>query len=1065
MSQGKRTAARELTAALLMLLAVAAARPAAGGQNVWTAIGPDGGSVNDLCVDPADPRRAWAATDAGVFTTTDGRHWRRLPLDDHVIALALDPRGPVLYASGLRGDHGYVMRSDDGGETWGPPMPVFFETVDELAVDARDPDTVYAADGYRSVATSRDGGVTWRVAQVDGLLRDALAVDPHRAGRVYAAGVGGVHRSDDFGATWSFSAIPGDSAFAVAGDARAPDVVYASEYDGLLSRSGDAGRTWEPIGTGLPGVAIWALAGDAASGALYAGTARGLFRSDDGGATWTATALDPHDVGHLAVAGSTVYAAIGGAGIARSDDGGASWDRASAGLGQAPGSVAASADGTLYVASSGVFRSRDRGRTWMLSARGLRDSWVTVLVAHPRRPATLYAGTRSGVFVSDDAGDTWRPTGLVYEPESYSLAREVRALTIDPTAPDSLWAATWEGLYRSADGGETWTRDGHRYLRDERLAHIALDPRRSGTIYVAGEGPCGLLRSRDGGANWQRLCRRDAEVTALAVDPHRPDALYAGMRTRDWEQQGLYRSTDGGRHWTLLLNQPVDALAIDPVHPSRVVTTGWRYLFRSDDAGNTWYPFTAGLFRADVNSLAFAPGAPSLVVAGTWDGIYAVEPVEPCRGDCGGDGRVTVDDVVSAVAIGLGEADRDSCAMADRDADGTVDIAELIAAVADATTACADVAAAAWDAPRLYPLQREPRQLFVDDVDRDGRVDALLVDTEGVQPWRGDGSGAFAPRPHQVLGWHHGTVRMIDLDGDGAHDVLASVSPDEGTSPDAVRVLLNDGTGSFRAAGDYRFDPPRSVALAAGDVDGDGVADLVLGDARGTVAVHRGRGDGSFAAPRFRASGGCTEGDCPWLSAVADLNGDGAADIVLDWTVLFGAGDGSFAAPVSGGGNGQFLDLDGDAIPDRLLADSYDEVVLAFPGAGDGTFGPLLAFATGGGCEALAVADVNGDGAPDVVCGRAPDWDDGTSAAAGRLAVMRNLGDGAFTIPQRLSAPLRPDTVAAADVDGDGRVDLLAAGRCDAAEPPCRATDVGLLGVWRGSRTTGASRASTGAAR
>lgn len=1051
MIQGKRTAVPEIGLAVLTMLTLAIARPAAGGQNVWTAIGPDGDRVNELVVDPADPRRAWAATDTGVFTTGDGQHWRRLPLDDYVVALALDPRGPALYASGLRGDHGYVIRSDDGGESWGPRVPVFCETVDELAVDARDPDTVYAADGYRSVATSRDGGVTWRVAEVDGLLRDALAVDPHRAGRVYAAGVGGVFRSDDFGTTWTFSATPGNSAFPIAVDGTVPDVVFTSDYEGSLLRSRDAGQTWEPFGTGIPGVAIPALASDAVSGTLYAGTARGVFRSDDGGATWTATALDPHQVGHLAVVGSTVYAAIGGAGIARSDDGGASWERASAGLGQASGAVAVGADGALYVASSGVFRSRDRGRTWTLSARGLRDSGLTALAPHPTRAATLYAGTRSGVFVSDDAGDTWRPTGLVYEPELYSFAREVRALAVDPVAPEHLWAVTWEGLYRSADGGETWTRDGHRYLRHERLAHIALDPRRSGTVWVGGEGPCGLLRSRDGGASWQRLCRRDAEFTALAVDPRRPDALYAGLRTHDLRTAGLYRSVDGGRHWTPVLQQPIDAVAIEPLHQNRLVTTGWRHIYRSDDGGESWYPFTAGLERPNVNSLAFAPGPPNLVLAGTWDGIYAVEPVEPCRGDCGGDGRVTVDDVVGAVAIGLGEADRGSCAVADRNADGRVDIAEIIAAVADAMTGCADVAAAAWEAPQPHPLQREPRELFAADVDRDGRVDALLVDGEGVQLWRGDGTGALAPRPHQALGWDPFTVQMTDLDGDGAPDLLARVAPDAGASPDAVRVLLNDGGGTFRTAGDYGFAPPRHLTFATGDVDGDGVADLVLGDASGTVAVHRGRGDGSFAPPSLLASGGCTASDCPWLSAVADLNGDGAADIVLDWTVLLGAGDGTFAAPISGGGSGQFVDLDGDAVPDRLLADSWDEAFVAFPGAGDGTFAPALTFPTGATCVALAVADVNRDRTPDVVCGGAPWWDDGTPAAAGRLGVMRNLGDGAFTIPQLLSPPFRPDAVAVADLDGDGRLDLLAAGHCRAADAPCRANGAGMLAVWRGA--------------
>lgn len=1050
--------ARALPVAMLLALAGGWQRAGAG-QNVWTAIGPDGGRAHHLCVDPADPRRAWAATDAGIFATGDGRHWRRLPLDDDVISLALDARGgAVLYAGGYHGGgSGYVRRSDDGGETWGPRVPVPVYRIDELAVDARMPDTVYASDGWDAIAVSRDGGATWRVANVDGYLRDTLAVDPHRAGRLYAAGAGGVHRSDDFGATWSHSPITSDTVDAVTVDPREPGVVYAGGYEGRVLRSRDAGETWEPIGSGLPDAAIRVLAGDPAGGAIFAGTARGLFRSSDGGATWVPTGLDAHEVDAVAVAGPAVYAAIGASGIARSADGGATFERASAGLGRVGGYVAAGADGALYVGASGVFRSGDRGRTWTLSARGLHDSAVTALAPHPTRAATLYAGTRAGVFVSGDAGQTWRPTGLVPAPRPFRFAGEIRALAIDPTAPDHLWASTWEGLYHSADGGETWTRAMHRYLRDEPVAHIALDPRRHGTIYVAGDGAgrCGLLRSRDGGASWQRLCRRATEFTALAVDPRQPDALYAGMRTHNWSRFGVYRSVDGGRHWTPLSDQPVDALAADPAHPNRLYSTGWRYLRRSDDSGATWYPFTAGLFRASVTGFAFVPAAPSLVVAGTWDGIYAIQPIEPCRGDCGGDGRTTVEDLVRAVAIGLGEADYDSCAAADVDASGGIDIAEIIAAVAAATSGCTGaVAAVAWDSPRIYALDAEPQRLFAADADRDGHVDALLVDAGGVQVWSGDGSGAFAPRPRQEIGGYIAGAHLSDLDGDAAPDLLVYVLAGDHLSPDAVHVLLNDGAGGFRTAGHYRFEPQHSFSFAAGDVDGDGVADLVLGGDMAAIAVHRGRGDGSFASPSLLDGGGClSEYECPRLSAVADLDGNGAGDIVLEWTVLLGAGAGTFAAPISGGGGGLFAHLDDDAILDQVWYGG-DEAIAIGAGAGDGTFAPPLHFGTGGHCRALAVADLNADGAADVVCGVAPGWDDGTPATADRLSVLRNLGDGAFTIPQRLAAPLQPDAVAAADVDGDGRLDLLAAGRCRTADASCRASAAGLLAVWRGAGTS-----------
>ncbi|MFN8643593.1 MAG: hypothetical protein U0802_18740 [Candidatus Binatia bacterium] len=517
-------------------------------------------AARSLVVDPADPRRAWAATNRGLH---DDRRWplAALPLGSYVVAaLALDPRGPVLYASGLRGDHGYVIRSDDGGESWGPRVPVFFETVNALAVDARDPDTVYTADGYRSVATSRDGGVTWRVADVGGLLRGALAVDPRRAGRVYAAGVGGVFRSDDFGATWTLRATPGNSAFPVAVDGNVPDVVFTSAYEGTLLRSRDAGQNLGAVRHRSAPAPRSPRSRRSGQRHLVRRHRARTVRSDDGGATWTATALDPHQIHHLAVVGSTVYAAIGGAGIARSDDGGASWERASAGLGQAsaPSPSAPTARSTSPPAAcSATATAVAPGRCRRVA---LRDSGVTALAPHPTRvpPRSTPALAAASTLACRRRRRHLAPG----RPRLRAGALQLRARgprpghrpgrTRTPLGGDLGRAST------AAATGETWIRDGHR-LRNERLAHIALDPRRSGTVWVAGEGPCGLLPSRDGGASWQRLCRRDAGSAALAVDPRRPDALYAGWRTRNWRQQGLYRSTDGGRHWTLLLNQPADA--------------------------------------------------------------------------------------------------------------------------------------------------------------------------------------------------------------------------------------------------------------------------------------------------------------------------------------------------------------------------------------------------------------------------------------------------------------------------------------------------------------------------
>jgi photosystem II stability/assembly factor-like uncharacterized protein len=199
-----------------------------------------------------------------------------------------------------------------------------------LAIDPRDPATIYAGIGYErsfdqpgGVFKSTDGGTTWSSANT-GLAKidiRALAIDPETPAVIYA-GVydGGVFKTTDGGASWSVenAGLSDTRILALAIDPTAPATIYAGAETGGIFKSTDGGESWLP--TGLTKGEIRVLAVDPnGSNALYAGATSGLIRSTDGGATWVpinkamatgcfgAFVIDPFNPNPLYAGGYTLY--------------------------------------------------------------------------------------------------------------------------------------------------------------------------------------------------------------------------------------------------------------------------------------------------------------------------------------------------------------------------------------------------------------------------------------------------------------------------------------------------------------------------------------------------------------------------------------------------------------------------------------------------------------------------------------------------------------------------------------------------------------------------------------
>jgi photosystem II stability/assembly factor-like uncharacterized protein len=1046
---------------------VVAAQVGRADINIWTPIGPDGGTVNALAVDPTDASTVYAVVDGRTLKTTDaGQHWQSIAIRGD-FALAIDPLTPATIYTGAQDSCGYglVYKSTDGGTTWSGPVRVGTDLVIGLALDPQRPGRVYAAVQDGTVATSDDGGSTWTEVLVSVYLTNGITVDAY--GAVYVAGFEGIHRSTDHGRTWAATAFDDRASFWSLVAEPSGGNLYAGGSAGVF-RSTNGGISWEPINAGLPMLQVWSLAVDPNDPAtLYAGTERGLFRSSDGGLQWRQMPLPNHSVWDVAAAGprqTKIYAALGGAGIARSDDGGATWVRANTGLGYAPALVAIhpARPAMLYAASiGGVFRSADDGRTWELLAEGLADTSVTALVLHPHEHETLYAGTCAGIFQSLDGGSTWRPTGYTYEPSPDR--RCVSSIVIDHDNPVTMYA-NGRGVLRTTDGGATWVH-ANVGLTNLEVHSLVRDPVSPATFYavssyVYSDDGCGLHKTTDGAASWQPICEPGVQYAALAIDPQAPPTLYAAVtHWNPWDPHppdGVYKSTDGGLSWTPteLVDDYmyVDALGIDPTQ-GRVYAATHRGVYTSVNGGERWLALTAGLgtrFGIRPQNFAVRHGRVTTVFAGSLTGAYELQLIGHCQGDCRRDGTVTVDEVMLGIRIALGEMGIETCVALDFDESGSVEVNELVTALSNVLAGCGATTGPIFAEAGEFGLSESPGSIQLADLNDNHRLDVVATGSRDLLLRLGKGDGTFEPERRVPIGEWLRQALLADVNRDGIPDVIVQVVSESGFQGD-ILVLLGRGDGSFASSQRLHLGSFFGFSVAVADLNGDGAADVAAMDDSGTVYVLLAAGDGSFAAPRLFSAGGCREYDCPYLVGVRDIDGDGKADVLTSAGLLPGAGDGSLG-PLQAGGfsyHSAVVDFNGDGLLDGV-SPSYTDTIAVHLGTAAGSFGPGMPFAAAASTQrvhALAVGDLNGDGAPDIVT---------ASLYPGEVATLLNLGTGAFAAPVSMPVNGEPRVVAVGDLNDDGILDIVAGGDCHSYyAPPCHLTEPGVLTVWLGSDGTG----------
>jgi len=370
--------------ALAMWL-IAAISSVSAQSNGWRGVGPNV-AVSSLAIDPGNPNTLYAATRSGVFKSTDaGGSWSNIGLPN-ATTLAIDFVNPAIiyagtFSSGIVYSPGgqFLFKSTDGGATWNnKSSPTDFD-VGLLVMDPSSSTTLYAGSA------------------------------------VEAAGAGGIilWRSHDGGATWTgdFTGQVGLYAWGLAINPKDPKILYAP---GDLYSDG-----------GIPQV-----------------VASGLFKSIDGGLSWSATGLTDTFLQSTAidpVNPNIIYA------------GTTNWT-----------------NGHPY---RGLLKSTDAGASWVEINSGLSDilsahSAVMAIVIDSDNPDVVYAATAgSGIFKTNDAGANWRPLndGLT------NLS--VQCLALAPGNSHILYAGTSNGVFRIADSVVTPTTnpvDDPRFFVDQQ---------------------------------------------------------------------------------------------------------------------------------------------------------------------------------------------------------------------------------------------------------------------------------------------------------------------------------------------------------------------------------------------------------------------------------------------------------------------------------------------------------------------------------------------------------------------------------------------------------------------
>lgn len=341
-----------------------------------------------------------------------------------------------------------------------------------------------------------------------------------------------------------------------------PDVIYIGAADGGVLKTTNAGVNWTPLTDHLPSLSMGAVAVDPTNdNIVYAGTGEanssgdsydgmGMFKSTDGGASWSSIGLeqtrhigkiviDPTNTNILYVAAmGTLYTGNSERGVYKSTDAGATWHRVlfindTTGVvdlainPQNTNILLAAAwqrrrgpEGRLYVGGvhTGIYRTTDGGASWTLLSNGLPAPAPNVgrpaVAIAPSNPLIAYVayaddpGNFFGCYKSTNGGDTWTRTNDANLSDLYSnFGWYFGKVFINPHNPDNVFIFG-VSLAKTTNGGASWTTQVSSHVDHHAMAFHPTDPMK---MYIGNDG--GFCKTTNGSASWTRETDQDLHIT------------------------------------------------------------------------------------------------------------------------------------------------------------------------------------------------------------------------------------------------------------------------------------------------------------------------------------------------------------------------------------------------------------------------------------------------------------------------------------------------------------------------------------------------------------------------
>jgi photosystem II stability/assembly factor-like uncharacterized protein len=456
--------------------------------STWTLLKSAGG-VGAVIPDPLNASNVLVITSAGLQRSVDGGLTFTncsVPAGLDVASATYDPGNDSIVFAGA----GTLLRSTDGGASFQPVQTDAGSQVLQVAVSPSDPTHVYASGRLGQltfIARSVDTGATWTTTTSVGGGDRTLLVDPTSSDHVYAGTNEGVFVSSDGTTTWAAgnnglaAAAPNDLAV----DPSSPTTAYAAMGPLGVYRTTDSGATWQQVDNDLgdpanPSAQITAVhVAVMANGTVFVARALSgpnaqpvsIFRSTDGGATWTVAdsglpAAGVWDVVAQPGSDTNAFVTINGdtgvsSAVYATTDGGSTWNP----VGPAAAGIAALAiasDHTIVAATGGVYQNSPPQALFTSTNGGA--SW-TALTAPPVQvstfafgatSATIYAGSAvtTQVAVSTNGGVSW----TLHSVDPSNRSSQIDAIAVDPLDPAVVYAGTDAGgLWQSPDSGASWT--------------------------------------------------------------------------------------------------------------------------------------------------------------------------------------------------------------------------------------------------------------------------------------------------------------------------------------------------------------------------------------------------------------------------------------------------------------------------------------------------------------------------------------------------------------------------------------------------------------------------------